>query len=400
MGVKRKRMRKLAVQQSKAEIMKGKDMSNLQYYYDNFDMEALQEKQKNGEYLPTLYVLIGISGCGKTTWAKKQKAHLEYLVNGKPYAPCDILSSDELRKELYGDENDQMHNEEVFKELHRRLKDRMRQGISVIVDATNLSLKNRRAYLNCVSKIPCYKVAVVFDVPLEVCIENQKKRDRQVPEDVLRRMRMKFEMPFYEEGYNKIVFSGYSGSTGEDGKCEIESPKRELKETELFKRQIGFDQRTRHHIYTLDVHSIKLSERIGTCCRLNSEVGKEKVQHYYHTRNLMQKVALLHDYGKMFTAMPKEDGSGDYKYFNHHNVSAYELMINRKQLGITNHDDILDFLFYVNYHMQPFFIQTKKAEKKWMDIFGEWKYYWLIVFNECDKFASGTEECRQKGDEP
>ena len=65
-------------------------------------------------------------------------------------------------------------------------------------------------------------------------------------------------------------------------------------------------------------------------------------------------------------------------------------MTNLNFLEASRQDEILEFLFYVNYHMHPFFVQSGKSEKKWKDIFGEEKYNKLFLFNECDKIASGT----------
>ena len=100
--------------------------------------------------------------------------------------------------------------------------------------------------------------------------------------------------------------------------------------------------------------------------------------------------ALVHDIGKLYTGAPKEDGSGEYSYKQHNNFGAYYLMTNLNFLEASRQDEILELLFYVNYHMHPFFVQSEKSEKKWKDIFGEEKYNKLFLFNECDKIASGT----------
>jgi predicted kinase len=47
--------------------------------------------------------------------------------------------------------------------------------------------------------------AVFFDVPLEVCLERNKRRERVVPEDIMRRMTAKLKAPSFEEGFSKIV---------------------------------------------------------------------------------------------------------------------------------------------------------------------------------------------------
>jgi predicted kinase len=47
--------------------------------------------------------------------------------------------------------------------------------------------------------------AVFFDVPLEVCLERNSKRDRSVSEDVMRKMGEKLKPPVFEEGFAKIT---------------------------------------------------------------------------------------------------------------------------------------------------------------------------------------------------
>jgi predicted kinase len=46
---------------------------------------------------------------------------------------------------------------------------------------------------------------VYFDVPVEVCLERNQRRQRVVPEDVMRRMASKLRPPSFEEGFAKIT---------------------------------------------------------------------------------------------------------------------------------------------------------------------------------------------------
>jgi len=59
--------------------------------------------------------------------------------------------------------------------------------------------------------------AVFFDVPLEVCLERNRRRDRIVPEDVLRRMSAKLRPPTFEEGFTKVVVVRVKRKDGEGG---------------------------------------------------------------------------------------------------------------------------------------------------------------------------------------
>lgn len=351
--------------------------------------QKLKEEEK--DFIPELIILVGISGCGKSTFAKNL-AENQKDQNDKTYI---ILSSDEIREELTGDASNQEQNEEVFKILHRHLKENLRLKNSVIIDATNLKLKNRRAYLNAVKKLPCKKRVFIFAVPLWMCEDNQTKRELQVPKEALKRQEMSFEIPFFEEGYDEINIVNMLGQDMLTTPKPIQSIKT-LRDSNMFKRQIGFDQRTKHHLYTLDEHSIRVAKAIhnyGVPYKLVQN-NDELYDYFQYSKALLEEVAYVHDYGKLMVGKPKDDGSGDYKYFNHHNVSAYELLVKVRLLGLTRIDFIIDFLFYVNYHMQPFFINTPKAEKKWREIFGNWKYEMLTIFNKCDIIGSGTQKER------
>ena len=54
---------------------------------------------------PTLYIMCGLSGSGKSTIATQ-------IANENPNTV--IVSSDAIREELTGNENDQSKNEDVF----------------------------------------------------------------------------------------------------------------------------------------------------------------------------------------------------------------------------------------------------------------------------------------------
>ena len=145
----------------------------------------------------------------------------------------------------------------------------------------------------------------------------------------------------------------------------------------IFKLMKDFDQKTHHHKYTLDKH-----------CRLCAE----KVKELKPNDDVLYRAAIIHDIGKLFVGEPKDDGSGDYRYYGHHNYGAYCLLQNLDEIGFQNFDDMLKVLFYVNYHMLPFFIDTEKARKKWERIMGKDNLDTLFLFNKCDRYATGRED--------
>jgi hypothetical protein len=84
----------------------------------------------------------------------------------------------------------------------------------------------------------------------------------------------------------------------------------------------------------------------------------------------------------------KTDENGISHYYQHENVGTYYLLSHYQDLVATcylSNDEILEMLFYVNYHMLPMNWNGDKAIDKWKKIFGEDKFNNLILFNQCDK---------------
>jgi predicted kinase len=135
---------------------------------------------------------IGLPGSGKSSWFKRH--------NLTP------LSSDLLRSLLFDDVREQRFQDLVFSNLRSMLKARLIAKRPMnYVDATNLTPQERQHWIK-LAKDYNYEVhAVFFDVPLEVCIERHQRRDRVVPEDVMRRMAAKLKPPSFEEGFAKIT---------------------------------------------------------------------------------------------------------------------------------------------------------------------------------------------------
>jgi len=135
---------------------------------------------------------IGLPGSGKSSWFKRH--------NVVP------LSSDMVRTLLFDDVREQRYQDLVFSNLRSMLKARLIAKRPMnYVDATNLTPQERAHWIK-LAKDYNYEVhAVFFDVPLEVCIERHHRRDRVVPEEVMRRMAAKLKPPSFAEGIAKIT---------------------------------------------------------------------------------------------------------------------------------------------------------------------------------------------------
>ncbi len=140
---------------------------------------------------PRIVVLVGLPGSGKSTY-------LERL-------GVTALSSDAIRVLLADDATDQSIHRKVFATLRYLLRQRLEIGKPVTyVDATNLTLWERRPYLKLGQLYDCSVEAIFFDVPLEVCRERNRRRGRIVPEDVMAKMAAKLAPPSKQEGFAAI----------------------------------------------------------------------------------------------------------------------------------------------------------------------------------------------------
>jgi predicted kinase len=143
---------------------------------------------------PKGYVVlaIGMPGSGKTTWFRRRGV--------------TPLSSDLLRNILFDDVEEQRYQGLVFSTLRSLLRARLIARMPWnYVDATNLSIHERRQWIKMAKSFGYEVQAVFFDVPLEVCLERNSKRERSVSEDVMRKMAERLKPPVFEEGFDKIT---------------------------------------------------------------------------------------------------------------------------------------------------------------------------------------------------
>lgn len=302
-------------------------------------------------------LMVGLSGSGKSHKAK--------FLSEKNNAI--IISSDDIRKELFNNENDQEHNDIVFSELHKRVRQNLQNGKNSIIDATNLTMKSRRSAITNIkqTKIPCEIMAYVMTKDFENCVRNDFRRERTVGKDVIYQQMKKFQIPFFEEGIDKIILENYSNreaTTEENFKAIVEG-------------MYDFPQQNRHHKYDLFTHCYKTYELL-TQVEANSSL-------------LM--AALLHDIGKMETKTKNDNG--EYSYYHHANVGTYQLL---NEIKLPNDipnafAETLNVLFYINYHMLPFDWNEEQTKAKYIEIFGETKFKNLLLLHHCDKIASGVQ---------
>ena len=150
---------------------------------------------------PSLVVLIGAAGSGKSTFAARN------------FAPDEILSSDRFRAMVSGNEADQGATNAAFGRLHRELVRRLAAGRLTVVDATSVEPSSRRALLVRAAAAGVPATAIVLDLPAEIVLaRNAARRPRVVDENVVRhhlaRLRASLDGPapaLEREGFAQVV---------------------------------------------------------------------------------------------------------------------------------------------------------------------------------------------------
>jgi len=124
---------------------------------------------------PSLVVLVGPAGAGKSTFAARH------------FAPGEVLSSDAFRALIAGDEADQAATRPAFAALHRALAGRLLARRLTVVDATNVETRARRALLARARAAGVPAVAIVFELGIDTLVaRNGARRGRVVDEAVVR----------------------------------------------------------------------------------------------------------------------------------------------------------------------------------------------------------------------
>ncbi len=123
----------------------------------------------------SLVVLIGVSGSGKSTFARRH------------FKPTEILSSDYCRGLVSDDENNQAATGDAFEVLHFIARKRLAAGKLTVVDATNVQEESRRPLVALAREFHCLPVAIVLDVAERLaCERNRTRPDRDFGPHVIR----------------------------------------------------------------------------------------------------------------------------------------------------------------------------------------------------------------------
>ena len=132
-----------------------------------------------------LYILSGLPGSGKSTFAKK------VLMQDKSKV---YVSRDEIRFSMLDDNDAYFKNEKkVFETFTFRIAEGLFEGHDVIADATHLNMSSRNKLIKALLALhaPWNNIfLIIMDTPIEICIDRQSERDgrEKVPQNVIENM--------------------------------------------------------------------------------------------------------------------------------------------------------------------------------------------------------------------
>ncbi len=145
---------------------------------------------------PSIIVLCGPAACGKSTFAERH------------FRPTQIISSDWARARVCDDERDQRCNAQAFALVHFLIEQRLTVNRLCVVDSTALTPQARKDLLDLGKRFQVPTTLMVFDVPLETCVERDAKRERSVGRAIVERQYLAFEQSkttIGEEGFDQVV---------------------------------------------------------------------------------------------------------------------------------------------------------------------------------------------------
>lgn len=305
-------------------------------------------------------MLIGLPGSGKSCYANNLLLEDDKSV---------IISSDALRKEVYGDEKVQGDSDKIFAKMLDRSKHWLNLNHHVIYDATNMTSKHRRAVLQALSKFACEKIAVFMATPYITCLARNDARTRKVPEEVIRRMYMNFDVPCIQEGFDfvKIIYPP---------DLAFKQPAKVVRE------MCKLPHDNPHHAETIGMHMFKAFKSLN-----NTEYVEKTLYDRPDDDVILGLATLLHDAGKPFTKTfknRKDESSDIAHYYNHNNVGAYEVFM----LAIDERLKI-DIALLIQYHMHYYtsWKQSDKALEKDKQFLGARLFTLLELLHKCDVAA-------------
>ena len=207
----------------------------------------------------SLVLLIGASGSGKSTFAKKH------------FGKHEVVSSDECRGIVSNDENNLAATNDAFELLHYIIGKRLKNGYLTVVDATNVQQEARKGLIQLAREYHTLPVAIVLDIPQRVCEDrNEERPDRDFGNHVIRQQKQQLKRSIKglkREGFRQIYV--------------LKSPEEVDSVTEIIREKLYNDKKDIKGPFDMvgDIHgcydeTVELLEELGYSVNKVSDDGK------------------------------------------------------------------------------------------------------------------------------
>jgi len=144
----------------------------------------------------SLVLMVGVSGSGKSTFAKKH------------FNKHEVVSSDKCRGIVSNDENKLEATDDAFDLLNYIIAKRLKRGLLTVVDATNVKPASRKKLIQLAREYHTLPTAIVLDMPEKLCQErNQARPDRNFGKHVIRNQKQDLKRSIRRlkrEGFRKV----------------------------------------------------------------------------------------------------------------------------------------------------------------------------------------------------
>jgi protein phosphatase len=121
----------------------------------------------------SLVLLVGASGCGKSTFGRRH------------FKTTEVLSSDFCRGLVADDEKDQSATSDAFDVLYYIARKRLAAGRLTVIDATNVKAEDRKNCIELARECHVPSVAIVLDLPEGLCQQRNRQRDRALDPHII-----------------------------------------------------------------------------------------------------------------------------------------------------------------------------------------------------------------------
>lgn len=309
-----------------------------------------------------LIILCGLPGAGKSSYAECVRDN-SYIFSDNQNVETVIHSSDAIRGELFGDSGFQGDNAKVFETLHRRVKEDLRAGKTVVYDATNITRKARRGAINLAhptnDTVECH---IVWADP-EECVRRDSLRDRKVGSEVIDKMLRRWQSPWKDEGFDYIKLVLYQPDFDQVN-------------------YIAKSASNMHIGHENPHHQLGVWEHCQEAQSWLVKQFNEKPSDVPYERYALETATMWHDIGKPYTKFFKP-GDDVAHYYDHHCVGgylAYGLFLRPTASGMYDFeiDNACFISWLISTHMEPFFNSSY-----YKTLHQQWKWY-IDMLHEAD----------------